>query len=348
MNYMRAVVKYEDRDGAVSLQQVPIPQIEPDEVLVKVSYAGICGSDPHIYHGNVSYKVNIPIILGHEFSGEVVEVGQNVSEIKVGDKVTAETHADYCGSCILCRTNNYHLCKQRKGFGFHVDGAFAEYIKVPKRIVHKLPLEVTLKEGALIEPLCVAYNALVKNHAIKPGDFVVIIGPGPIGLLCVQIAKLMGAAEIGLIGTKDDEQRLNKGKILGATFTINSFLEEPREYIITKTKDNYGVDLVVDTAGSSSTFQLAMDLVKPRGKIVKIGWGPNPLNYSLDPLISKSVTVHFSFSHTWDVWESCLTLVAHKLVDLESLITHELSLEKWKEGFDLIESKKGIKVILKP
>jgi L-iditol 2-dehydrogenase len=187
---MKAVVKYDNYDGATELREVPVPGIGPDDVLVKVAYIGVCGSDPHMHHNKVSYKVNVPLILGHEFSGTIEKIGDNVKSFCIGDRVTAETHADYCGECILCRTNNYHLCRERKGFGFGIDGAFAKYVKVPKRILHRVPDNVDLKDAALTEPFCVAYSALVKKTSINPGDTVVVIGPGPIGALCVKMASI--------------------------------------------------------------------------------------------------------------------------------------------------------------
>jgi len=344
---MKAVVKYDNRDGATELRDVPIPHIGPDDVLVRVAYVGICGSDPHIHHNKVSYKVNVPLILGHEFSGIIEKRGESVTGFKIGDRVTAETHADYCGKCALCRTNNYHLCRERKGYGFQVDGAFAKYVRVPSKILHRLPENVSLRESALTEPLCVAYSSLVKHSNIKPGDLVVVIGPGPIGILCTKVASIMGAGEIIVVGTKGDEKRLEIAKEFGATMTLDSSKENVRELIMSL-RDGYGADVVVDTAGFSDAFKLAIDIVRPSGQINKIGWGPEPLGYSLDPLISKAVTVNFTFSHNWDVWEKCLVLMDKKLINLEKLITHELTLDKWQEGFELIETRKGLKVVLTP
>lgn len=344
---MKAVVKYDNVDGATEVREVPIPEIGPNDVLVRVAYAGICGSDPHMHRNKVTYRVNVPLILGHEFSGIIEKVGDNVKGFKVGDRITSETHADYCGVCRLCRTNNYHVCRERKGFGFNADGAFAQYVKVPARVLHKLPPNVSLREAALTEPLCVAYSSLVKHSNINPGDLVVVIGPGPIGLLCVQIARLMGAADIVVIGTESDDLRLELAKEFGATVVINSSKEDPVPLIMDM-RDHYGADVVVDTAGVSSTLKLSMDIVRPCGQINKIGWGPNPVGFSLDPLISKAVTMNFTFSHNWDVWEACLTLMDKKAVNLEKFITHELPLDRWEEGFELIESKKAVKVLLTP
>ena len=275
---MKAVVKYDNVDGATELRDVAVPEIGPDDVLVKVAYTGICGSDPHMHHNKVTYKVNVPLILGHEFSGIIESVGDNVKGFKVGDRVTAETHADYCGRCILCRTNNYHVCRERKGYGFNVDGAFAQYVRVPSRILHKLPPNVSMKEAALTEPLCVAYSSLVKHSNLKPGDLVAVIGPGPIGLLCVQIAKIIGASDIVVIGTEGDDARLELAKEFGATMVINSSEKDPVQEIMGM-RDGYGADIVVDTAGVSAALKLSMDMVRPCGQINKIGWGPKPVGF---------------------------------------------------------------------
>ena len=347
MKTMKAVVKYDNVAGATEVREVPVPSIGPDDVLVETAYIGICGSDPHMHHNKVSYKVNVPLILGHEFAGVIAEVGANVTGWKVGDRVTSETHADYCGKCVLCRTNNYHVCRERKGYGFQIDGAFAKYVRVPSRILHKVPENVSLKEAALTEPLCVAYSSLVKHSPLKPGDLVVIIGPGPIGLLCTKIASILGASDIVVVGTDGDDARMEIAKKMGATMTINSSQQDPVP-IIMGLRDGYGANLVVDAAGFSPTLKLSLDVVRPCGQINKIGWGPGPVGFSLDQLISKAVALQGTFSHTWDVWEKCLVLMGERTVDLSEVITHELPLDQWQKGFDLMETKEGLKIVLTP
>ena len=347
MKTMKAVVKYDNVAGATEVREVPVPSIGPDDVLVETAYIGICGSDPHMHHNKVSYKVNVPLILGHEFAGIIAEVGANVTGWKVGDRVTSETHADYCGKCVLCRTNNYHVCRERKGYGFQIDGAFAKYVRVPSRILHKVPENVSLKEAALTEPLCVAYSSLVKHSPLKPGDLVVIIGPGPIGLLCTKIASILGASDIVVVGTDGDDARMEIAKKMGATMTINSSQQDPVP-IIMGMRDGYGANLVVDAAGFSPTLKLSLDVVRPCGQINKIGWGPGPVGFSMDQLISKAATLQGTFSHNWDVWEKCLVLMGERTVDLGEVITHELPLDQWQKGFDLMETKEGLKIVLTP
>lgn len=344
---MKAVVKYENKPNATELREVPVPEIGEGDVLVEVAYVGVCGTDPHMHNGSVTFNFNCPFILGHEFAGKIVEAGRQVSKFKVGDRVTAETHADYCGQCVLCRSNNYHLCRGRKGFGFHCDGAFTKYVKVPQRILHRVPESVSLKVASITEPFCVAYKSVVCNSTVHPGDTVVVIGPGPIGLLCMKMAQLQGASEIVAIGAKGDDERLKLSKEFGATIAINGSQEDPLLKIMSL-GDGYGANLIVDTAGPAETLRLSMNAVRPNGQITKIGWGPKPVNFSLDPLIAKSVTFRGHFSHTWDVWEKCLTLMGKGQVDLDRVITHELPIDKWEEAFELVETRKAMKVVLTP
>jgi len=347
MEKMKAVVKYADKQGATELREVPVPEIGETDVLVEVAYVGVCGTDPHLHNNTSAFKFVHPFILGHEFAGTIVKVGDKVKGFSLGNRVTSETHAEYCGKCSLCRQNNYPLCRERKGYGFHVDGAYTKFVKVPERILHHVPDNVSLKAASITEPFCVAYKALVSNSNVNPGDTVVVIGPGSIGILCAKLAQLSGAGEIVVIGTEGDDKRLELAKDFGATIIINSSKEDPLKRIMSL-GDGYGAGLVLDLAGSSSTLKLSMDAVRPAGQITKIGWGRQPVGFSLDPIIAKSVTLKGHFSHTWDVWEKCLTLMGKELVDLEKLITHELGIDQFEKAFELSESKEAVKVVLRP
>jgi L-iditol 2-dehydrogenase len=347
MEKMKAVVKYADAPCATEIRDVPIPEPGKTDVIVKVAYIGVCGTDPHMHKNISAFQFERPFILGHEFAGTIEKIGDEIKRYSVGDRVTAETHAEFCGECALCKQNNYHLCRNRKGYGFHVDGAFTKFVKVPERILHRIPDHVSLREASITEPFCVAYKAVVSNSKINPGDMVVVIGPGPIGILCVKLAQLSGASEIIVIGTEGDDKRLELAKEYGATIVINSMKDDPLKKIMFL-GDGYGAALIVDTAGSSETLKLSMQAVRPAGQITKIGWGTNPVNFSLDPLIAKSVTLKGHFSHTWDVWEQCLTLMGKNMVDLEKLITDELPIDKFEKAFELVETKEAVKVVLTP
>ena len=347
MEMMKAVVKFDNISGATEIREMPVPEIGPGDVLVKVAYIGVCGTDPHMHHNLVSFKMNVPLVFGHEFAGTIEKAGRDVKGYKVGDRVTAETHADYCGECELCRTNRYHLCRERKGYGFHAHGAFAKYVKVPARILHRVPDSVSLKEASLIEPLCVAYKSVVCNSTIRPGDTIVVIGPGPIGMLCIKMAQIVGASEIIVVGTDGDDERLEMSLKYGATIAMNSSKEDVSSRI-KNIGDGYGADVVIDTAGVSPTLALSMDVVRPGGQITKIGWGPKPVGFTLDPIISKNVTLVGHFSHTWDVWEKALVILSKGQVDLNPLITHEMPIDEWERSFKLVEQKEAMKVVLTP
>lgn len=342
---MKAVVKFGQNPGETKLMDMPIPEIGVEDVLVKIECTGVCGTDPHMHNGTSAFDIQTPLIFGHEFAGIIDKVGANVKDWQIGQRVTAETHADYCGVCKLCRDNKYHLCKDRKGYGFQTHGAFSEYVKVPQRILHKVPDNIDLKYASLTEPLCVAYKSAFISSDIKPGDTVVVIGPGPIGILCAAMAKLAGASNIAIIGTEGDEGRLELSKQYGTTFQTTS-KDELMEYVFAA--DSYGADLVIDTAGVSATLDLSLDLVCPCGQITKIGWGPKPVGFSLDRLLKKSATLKGHFSHTWDVWEKCIKLMSTGQIDLAPLVTHELPFEEWEKAFHMVESKEALKVVLHP
>ncbi len=344
---MKAVVKYENVARATKLMDMPVPEIGDDDVLVRVSHIGVCGTDPHMHLNLTTIPIAVPLIFGHEFAGTIERVGADVIGWLIGDRVTAETHADYCGQCFMCRSNNYHLCRDRKGYGFKTHGAFTKYVRVPARILHRVPESVTLKEASLTEPLCVAYKSVVVNSGVRPGDTVCVIGPGPIGLLCVKMAQICGASEIIAIGADGDEQRLHTALAYGATKAIVSSREDAEAYV-KSLGDGYGADFVFDAAGVSATLELSLKLVRPTGQITKIGWGPKPVGFSIDPLIAKSATLQGHFSHTWDVWEKCLILLAKGQVDLKPLITHELTIDRFEEAFELIEKREAMKVVLTP
>src|SRR5512140_2068133 len=170
---MQAVVKFGHQDGEVEIRDVPEPTITPDQVLLDVKAVGVCGSDVHLWHENQSWPIKLPLVLGHEFSGVVAQVGDRVTGFKVGDRVTCETAAVVDGTCIYCLSGQYNLCPNRKGYGNQTNGAFTYYVVARPHILHRLPENVSFEQGALTEPNAVVYNALVEKSSIKPGETVV-------------------------------------------------------------------------------------------------------------------------------------------------------------------------------
>lgn len=343
---MKAIVNFSAGKGNVELQDVPIPKIGPKDILMKVQAVGVCGSDLHMYHDVQGFEVKRPVILGHEFSGIVADVGEDVKTIKIGDRVVSETPSYVCETCIYCRTGEYNLCPDRKGFGVLDDGAMAQYVKTREPIVHRIPSGVSYEKAALTEPACVAYNAVAHHSNIKPGDHVVVFGPGPIGLMCVQIAKLYSPASLTIVGIEADMNRLAIAKNFGADHIINASKQNVIEEIM-KLGDGLGPDLVLDAVGNSTTLKQSIEVVRPGGQITKIGWGPEPVGISLDPLIQKAAKLQGSFSHNYPMWEKVLLLMDQGKIDPLSM-AKVYPIEEWEKAFKDMDSLAQAKSIILP
>ncbi len=344
---MEALVKYANEPGAVELRAMPEPQIAPDQVLLRVCAVGICGSDLEMYHHQITFPVQPPVILGHEFSGTVVAVGGQVRDFQPGDRVVSETAASICGKCAECRTGNYNECPQRLGFGVLIHGADAALVAVREGALHRVPDTVDLAAAALTEPLCVAYNALVVKSRIRPADTVVVLGPGPIGLMATQVARVAGASTIILAGLARDAGRMQIGRTVGATHLVD-LTHDDLPGLVRDLTGGRGADLVVDAAGPRATVQLALEVVRRNGQITKIAWGPRPLDLSLDSLLAKAVTLQGVFSHTWDTWERALLLQATGQVQCAPLISHRVPLRDWQVAFAALEDGTAVKALIFP
>ena len=342
---MKAVVKYDRVDRAVEVCDIARPVIRADQVLLQVKAAGVCGVDVHLWRENQSWEVDLPLILGHEFCGVIAEVGDQVQGFQVGDRVVSETSAEVCGRCTYCLSGNYNLCPHRKGYGALLDGSFTEYVPVRQAILHRIPDNVSFELAALTEPVCVAYNALVEKTTIRPGDLVVVQGAGTIGLMALLVARLRGAGPLVVLGTDVDTSRLEIAVQLGADHVVNVQREDPQE-LVTSLSDGFGADLVVDCTGVSSALRQSMALVRPNGCITKIGWGPQPIDFSLDPLVAKAATLQGTFSHTYTTWERVLKILSAGLVDLTPMIGGVYALERWEEAFEAMESGVSVKSVL--
>ena len=336
-----AVVNYSKEKDSVELREVPTPEIGEDDVLIEVANVGVCGSDLHQWKSSHSWPVNYPVILGHEFGGHISAIGKNVSGWKEGDRVVSETAAIINPENPMSRQGFYNLDPGRKGFGYGVNGAMTRFVSVPSRCLHAIPAHLPFEEACLTEPCCVAYNAVVENSVIHPGERVIVLGPGTIGILCAAVAKLCGA-EVSVVGLESDRNRLSIAKNYGTKIITGDAGEWARE------KDGLGVDLVIDAAGISQTLKIALDLVRPRGQITKVGWGPQPLSFSLDPLVQKNITLQGSFSHNWPIWEKVISLLATRKLDTRPIIGGIWPLENWHDAFEKMHRGEIVKSILKP
>ncbi len=336
-----AVVNYAPEKGSVEIREIDMPSIGDDDVLLEVQNVGVCGSDLHQWTADHSWPVNYPVVLGHEFGGIIADSGKNVLAWKKGDRVVSETAAIIDLNNPLSRSGLYNLDPTRKGFGYGVNGAMTRYVKVPARCLHRIPDSLPFEEACLTEPCCVAYSAVVENTRIKPGDRVVVLGPGTIGILCAAMAKLCGA-QVAVVGLAADRFRLSIAAQYGCDTIIGDATEWARE------RDGLGADVVVDASGVSLTLSIAMQLVRPNGRITKVGWGPQPINISLDPLVQKNITLQGSFSHNWPMWERVIALLSSRQLDVRPIIGGVWNVTEWKTAFDKMHRGEVVKSVLKP
>ncbi|TVP99763.1 MAG: Zn-dependent alcohol dehydrogenase [Planctomycetaceae bacterium] len=336
-----AVVNFAPQKGSVELREIARPEIGPTDVLLEVANVGVCGSDLHQWTADHSWPVNYPVVLGHEFGGKIVETGADVRGWAPGDRVVSETAAVIDSANPMSRRGLYNLDPTRKGFGYGVDGAMTKYVRVPARILHAIPEGLPLEHACLSEPCCVAYNAVVKNARIEPGDRVVVLGPGTIGILCAAMARLCGA-EVALVGLEADRKRLE----IGVQYGCEPIIGDPSDWA--RSRDGLGCDGVIDAAGASITLRIALDVVRPAGWISKVGWGPQPLGFNLDPLVQKNVTLQGSFSHHWAIWERVLALLASGRLDVRPIIGGVWPLDQWHEAFEKMHHGEVVKAVLTP
>ncbi len=335
------VVNFAAAKGSVEIRPMPRPEIGDSDVLLEVANVGVCGSDLHQWTGDHSWQVNYPVVLGHEFGGRIVETGKDVEGWKAGDRVVSETAAIISADNPMTRRGLYNLDPTRKGFGYGVNGAMTKYVRVPSRILHHVPDTLPFEQACLTEPCCVAYNAVVRNARIEPGDRVVVLGPGTIGILCAAMARLCGA-EVAVVGLEADKGRLAIAEKYGCEGIVGS----ARDWAFAR--DGLGCDGVIDAAGASATLKIALDLVRPAGWISKVGWGPQPLGISLDPLVQKNVTLQGSFSHNWPIWERVLALLTSGQLDVKPIIGGVWPIEKWHDAFEAMHSGQVVKSVLSP
>ncbi len=339
-----AVVNYSEQKYSVEIREIPVPEIGEEDILLEVENVGVCGSDLHQWTSDHSWPVNYPVVLGHEFGGKIAALGTRVSGWKVGDRVVSETAAVIDTQNPMSKVGLYNLDPTRKGFGYGVNGAMTRFMRVPARCLHTVPENLSFEEACLTEPCCVAFNSVVGNSSIKPGDRVVVIGPGTIGILCAAMARLCGA-EVAILGLEADRGRLEIAK---NAYGCHPLIGEDAAEAWARKRDGLGADLIIDAAGHSITLKIAMKLVRPNGQITKVGWGPQPLNFSIDPIVQKNVRLQGSFSHNWPIWERVIALLASGALNVKPIIGGVWPITEWHEAFEKMHTGQVVKSVLKP
>jgi len=342
---MRAALLYGVKD--LQIQDIDTPEVGYGEILVKVKAATTCGTDLKIYQrGYVEGVIKLPTVFGHEWAGDIVELGQGVSWLKKGMRVRAGNSSP-CLRCYMCQRGKFNLCKDMMWLW----GAYAEYIKVPQRIVmlntQVIPDQVTYEEAAVTEPLaCVLHG--VEEAGVRLGDTVAIIGAGPIGLLHLLTVKKMGASKVVISDTVDE--RLQLANKLGADVTVNAKKDDAVE-TTKKVTDGYGADLVIEAIGLPTTWEQALKMVRKGGTVLEFGGCPpgTEIKVSTEQLHYGETTVLGAFHTTPAHFKKALNLISSGTINVKPLITNHMKLDELKQAFErLITSKTDIKIAIRP
>lgn len=333
---MRCQVLYGPRD--LRLEERPEPVTGDKDVLIGVRTVGICGSDFHRYVGD--RQILGPLVLGHEFAGDVVRTGRSVTRFKPGDRVTVQPNFG-CGECSMCRSGRENLCQVRLGLSVNIDGCFCDYIAVPEGYVWHIPQRLSYKEAAVVEPLAVAVRA-ARRARVCTGDTVVILGAGPVGLLALQVARASGAfvVVVDVIAWK-----LDLARRLGAHATINSRQEDPASGLA-KATENKGATVVIETAGVPATVELALRLVNSGGRVALVGLAQVPAGIVPAQVVSREVEIVGSYIYTRDEFGTAIELLNRGIVDVDALVSHRFPFTELDHAFSVMERGEGCKVLI--
>lgn len=342
---MRAIVKAGPEAG-LKICEMPIPKIGPKDVLVRVRAASICGTDLHICRWDpwAAGRIRPPIVVGHEFCGEIVEVGPDVTEVKVGDYISAESHIT-CGLCDLCRTGQGHLCRHTQILGIDRDGCFAEYVAIPAMNAWVdppgMPAEIASLQENFGNAVHTAFTADVRAKKV------LVTGCGPVGLMTIAVVRALGARAI--YATDLSPYRLELARKMGADAVFNPKETEIIEAIREATEGE-GVDVLLEMSGSPAALREGFELLKPGGEAALLGLPGRPLEFDFDELvIFKGITVYGIIGRRlWETWYQARGLLRSGAVDLEPIVTHRFPLEEYERAFELMASGNCGKVILLP
>ncbi|MCW4051293.1 MAG: alcohol dehydrogenase catalytic domain-containing protein [Candidatus Bathyarchaeota archaeon] len=328
-------------EPGVTVKDIPVPVIGDDEVLIKVKAAAICGSDLGIYNYTPAYsKMKLPVVMGHEFAGEIVETGKQVKGYSVGERVLSES-VKACKKCGFCKVGMSNLCDESTLFGIHTDGGFAEYIAVPYKLLHRLPEGMSYEEAALVEPLSNALHFVKDITPFKSGDFVVVQGCGPIGLYSAQLFKL-GSARVLITGLSVDTVRFKIGERLGIE-TLNIQKESLEDRVMELTNGE-GADVAFVAVGAPPAVKQATEIVKKRGHITVVGIFGKEVPLDMTWIVRRELKIVGAYDAKPENFPQSIGLISSGKVNVVEVLTHRFSLDEAEAAFRVALDKTGGKV----
>jgi L-iditol 2-dehydrogenase len=337
---LKAVMKTRPGPG-VEVREVPKPKIKDDEVLIKVKAAAICGSDLGIYNYTPAYsKMRLPVVMGHEFAGEVVETGSVEQGSRIGDRVLAES-VKACGVCGFCRSGMSNLCDGSTLFGIHTDGGFAEYVAVPASLLHRVPDAMSYEEAALVEPLSNALHFVRDITPFRFGDLVVVQGCGPIGLFSAQLFRL-GGARLLVTGLTLDKERFRIAEGLGLE-TLNVEKDDLKDRVM-ELSEGVGADVAFVAVGAPQAVKQATEIVRKRGHITVVGIFGKEVPVDLTWLVRRELSIVGAYDAKPDNFTQSIDLITSGQVNVRDVLTHRFSLDQAEEAFRVALDKSGGKV----
>jgi L-iditol 2-dehydrogenase len=342
---MKALVKYAPGEGHLDVVDVAEPRCGDDQVKVQVAFCGVCGTDLHILHD--TFRNYPPVVLGHECSGIVAEVGRNVAGVRCGERVTVlGATAVTCGRCEHCQSGYFIFCKSRRGMGHGVDGAFTQYIVVRPDQLYRLPDAFSLEEGALSEPFAAAVQAVIEVSQVAAGETALVSGPGPIGLLCLKLLLAEGVRTL-VAGAAEDGERLAAAQRFGAAEIVNVGRER-LDQAIDRFTGGAGVDVALECAGHPASVAGCLASLRPRGRYTQVAICGREIPVPMDQIFYKQLTVRGSMTYTTRTWSRMMEICGSGRIRLDDLVSVKLPISDWRTAFDLCANRQALKVLMYP
>jgi L-iditol 2-dehydrogenase len=342
---MKALVKYAAGEGNVDIMDVAEPLCGDHQTKVEVAFCGVCGTDIHVLRD--TFRNYPPVILGHELAGTVVEVGRHVRGVKVGERVAVlGANTVTCGDCQYCLSGQFVFCRNRRGMGHGVDGGFTRYVIARPDQLYRTPPGLPLEEAAMSEPFAAAIQAVTELTNVRLGDTVLISGPGPMGLLCLKLLVAAGTKTV-VVGAAEDDARLDAARRIGAVAVLNAS-NHSLDDIVREHTDGRGFDVAFECAGHPDSVRGCLESLRPTGQYTQVAICGRELQFPIDQIFYKQLTVRGSVCYTAKTWERMMNIFNQGHIRLGDLISEQLPISDWRKAFDLCIGKQGLKVLMYP